>query len=61
MSVTNPQSYKSVYYSCDFCLNRIDKTKVLNAFVTVLREYALKEASLSAKRIAEGTNLRYTP
>lgn len=52
--------YKNIYHACELCLNRIDRTRALNAFVTILKEYALEEASLSEKRLADGIYLKFS-
>lgn len=55
-SVTKTLSECSIDY-CRICIERIECTSILNAFVTLLKEEALTEAAESNERKKNGTNI----
>lgn len=48
---------EDIVNTCVTCLRRIEQTKVLNAFITVLKDDALNEAYEAENRFKNGTNI----
>lgn len=50
---------EDIVNTCVTCLSRIEQTKALNAFITVLKDDVLSEAYEAENRFKNGNNIFY--